>query len=378
MKLDVYGCNISYYTGKLEAYLRYRSIPYQSLPTVGNEKKLLAGAGVVQMPVVQIDDGRWMTDTTPMLAWLDGHYEDGHYENGTIYPADPMLRFVALLIEDYADEWLWRPAMHYRWSYRLGRVSAAEAIYTDIVEGNRAIPRWLAIRLIKARQLGGFVKGDGVTRQTLAHTEQTYFTALDRLQNIFERRPFVLGATPSIADYGLMGPMLRHFSQDPVPAEIMRARAPAVFEWVARMWNAKATNAAPQFIDKADDALAALLGEACDTNLVQHAYNAQAFTAGAGRYDMRVQETDYKRIPTSRYRVWCLENLRRAWAALDAESQNALKAVLPPSAAILWQATDVAPSDYDSANDAPFNRGINVYGKGVPGIFSLLYRRNTA
>ncbi|CAI8177876.1 MAG: Uncharacterised protein [Alphaproteobacteria bacterium] len=93
---------------------------------------------------------------------------------------------------------------------------------------------------------------------------------------------------------------------------------------------------------------------------------------------MRVQETDYKRIPTSRYRVWCLENMRRAWAALDAETQNALKAVLPPSAAILWQATDFAPSDYDSANEAPFNRGINVYGKGVPGIFSLLYRRNTA
>ena len=373
MKLDVYGCNISYYTGKLEAYLRYRSIPYQSLPTVGNEKKLLAGAGVVQMPVVQIDDGRWMTDTTPMLAWLDGHYE-----NGTIYPADPMLRFAALLIEDYADEWLWRPAMHYRWSYRLGRVSAAEAIYTDIVEGNRAIPRWLAIRLIKARQLGGFVKSDGISRQTWAHTEQTYFTALDRLQAIFERRPYVLGATPSIADYGLIGPMLRHFSQDPVPAEIMRARAPAVFEWVARMWNAKAANAAPQFIDKADDALAVLLGEACDTNIVQHKYNAQAYTAGAGRYDMRVQETDYKRIPTSRYRVWCLENLRRAWAALDVESQNALKAILPPSAAILWQDTDLAPSDYDSANEAPFNRGINVYGKGVPGIFSLLYRRNTA
>ena len=28
-----------------------------------------------------------------------------------------MQRFVALLVEDYADEWLWRPAMHYRWSY---------------------------------------------------------------------------------------------------------------------------------------------------------------------------------------------------------------------------------------------------------------------
>ena len=79
MKLDVYGCNISYFTGKLEAYLRYRSIPYQSLPTVGNEKKLLAGAGVVQMPVVQIDDGRWMTDTTPMLACWTGIMKMARY-----------------------------------------------------------------------------------------------------------------------------------------------------------------------------------------------------------------------------------------------------------------------------------------------------------
>ena len=372
MKLDIYGCNISYFTGKLEAYLRYRGIAYRSLPTVGNEKKLLAGAGVVQMPVVQIDDGRWMTDTTPMLAWLDAQYD-----HCGIYPADATLRMAALLIEDYADEWLWRPAMHYRWSYRLGRVSAVEAIYTDLVEGNRAIPHWLAIRMIKARQLGGFVKGDGVSRQTWAHVEQTYFTALDRLEDIFQRRRFILGETPSIADYGLMGPMLRHFSQDPVPAEIMRARAPSVFEWVARMWNAKALDSGPQFIAEADDALTALLVEACDTNLVQHKYNEQAFAAEAARYEMRVQDTDYKRIPTSRYRLWCLENLRREWAALDDEAQTALKAKLPASADILWQAPDLTSSDYDSAGEAPFNKGINVYGTGAPpGIFSLLYRRN--
>ena len=28
MKLDIYGCNVSYFTGKLEAYLRYRGIAY--------------------------------------------------------------------------------------------------------------------------------------------------------------------------------------------------------------------------------------------------------------------------------------------------------------------------------------------------------------
>ena len=35
--------------------------------------------------------------------------------------------------------------------------------------------------------------------------------------------------------------MFRHFSQDPTPAEIMRTRAPAVFEWQARLWNARAS-----------------------------------------------------------------------------------------------------------------------------------------
>ena len=57
LEMHVYGCKISYYTGKLETCLRFRSINYDYSPTVGNEKKLIAGAGVVQMPVVQLVDG---------------------------------------------------------------------------------------------------------------------------------------------------------------------------------------------------------------------------------------------------------------------------------------------------------------------------------
>ncbi|MEL6258068.1 MAG: glutathione S-transferase N-terminal domain-containing protein, partial [Pseudomonadota bacterium] len=110
--VQVYGSKISYYTGKFESYLRYRSIPYESRPTVAHQKQLIEGVGVVQMPVVRLADGRWMTDTTPMIAWLDSQQAAP-----SIYPADPALNFVALLIEDYADEWLWRSAMHYRWSY---------------------------------------------------------------------------------------------------------------------------------------------------------------------------------------------------------------------------------------------------------------------
>ena len=263
MKLDVYGRNISYFTGA-EAYLRYRSIPYQSLPTVGNEKSCWPALVLCKCrscKLMMVADDRHHADAG--LA-------DGYCENGTIYPADPMLCFAALLIEDYADEWLWRLAMHYRWSYRLGRVSAAEAIYTDIVEGNRAIPRWLAIRLIKARQLGGRRATESPAKLGRIRSKPTSPRLTDcRISSsdvLCVGRDGHCRLRPDGADAAA-------FFARPVPAGA-RARAPAVFEWVARMWNAKTANAAPQFIDKADDAFAALLAEArtpisCSTPLTR-------------------------------------------------------------------------------------------------------------
>ncbi|MEG9862109.1 MAG: glutathione S-transferase N-terminal domain-containing protein [Parvularculales bacterium] len=360
--MRVYGCKISYYTGKLETYLRYRSIPYESLQTVGNEKKLIAGAGVVQMPVVQLTDGRWMTDTTPMIAWLESQQDAPH-----IYPVDSALNFIALLIEDYADEWLWRPAMHYRWSYGADRRYAAEALYNELIAGTLPIPKFIALRLLKRRQLGGFVRRDGVNVKTRFHVDRTYLTVLDRMQTIFEHRPFMLGQAPTIADMGMMGPMLRHFGQDPTPAEIMRNRAPAVYEWVARMWNTKSSSDGNPLISNADDGLEDFLDEVCETHLAQLRQNAEAFRGGNKRYDQIIQDCHYTNVPTSRYRVWCLEVLRRAWANLQPDMQKRVRAHMKsPAADILWDDTELAPSNYDSERKAPFNKGINVFGKGVP------------
>ena len=82
---------------------------------------------------------------------------------------------------------------------------------------------------------------------------------------------------------------------------------------------------------------------------------------------MTIQDCTYTNVPSSRYRVWCLEKLRAAWDTLAPDVQTKLRAVLTsPSAAILWDATDIAPSNYDAEGKAPFNRAINVYGSGVP------------
>ena len=364
MIMKVYGCRISYYTGKLEAYLRYRSIDYQVLPTVGNEKELRAATGVAQMPVVQDSRGRWMTDTTPIIAQLESEQSAA-----SLYPENPLMNFVALLIEDYADEWLWRSAMHFRWSYPVSRQYAAEVLYDDLIKNNpkRYLPRLIALPLLKTRQYFGFVRGDGVSKESIGHADSTYFKSLELLEAIFQQRPFVLGDTPTIADIGLMGPMLRHFSQDPVPSEVMRETAPSVYEWVARMWNTRASGKVPSLLNEPDSALIKLMREISETHLSQLQQNAFELSNGKKRFDLSIQGTRYRNAPSSRYRVWCLEELQRQWKDLGPDTQEQLKAVLTsPEASIIWDDSHFTPSNYDSEKNAPFNEAICVFGDGVP------------
>ena len=103
-RYTVYKSDISYFSGKLEAYLRYKGIVYKAVECGQREmKKIAQTTGVKKMPAVAMDNGQWLFDTTPMLEW----FEQQHPEPCTV-PDDPALAFLALLIEDYGDEWLWR------------------------------------------------------------------------------------------------------------------------------------------------------------------------------------------------------------------------------------------------------------------------------
>ena len=52
--------------------------------------------------------------------------------------------------------------------------------------------------------------------------EDDFLKLLENLNNIFEKRKFLFGNRPSIADIGFSGPFFRHFALDPVPLEIIR------------------------------------------------------------------------------------------------------------------------------------------------------------
>jgi len=354
--MKLWGVSVSYFTGKLEAYLRYKGIPYEMDHPYADSARIKAKAGAVQVPIIERDDGRFMSDTTPIIQEFENEFPDR-----PVMPPDPVVRFIALLIEDYADEWLWRSAMHYRWSYEHGR-ELLSRILADEVTAHLKVPRVLRRNLLKYRQRMGFVVGDGVTDETWDHVEQGYFNALKYMTLMLDNRPYLLGATPSVADIGFMGPMMRHFSQDPDPTAIMRWQGPAVFEWVGRAWNAGATAGAPAFVDEVPEDALPLLNEIAETHMVQLRENALGFGRGEKHFAMNVQGCQYRKIPVSRYRVYCLERLREHFTELDAVSQGKVRALLhQPEFELIWTNTVPANSGYDPEREAPYNKSINVF-----------------
>jgi len=353
--LRVYGSEVSYFTGKLEGYLRYKGLPYERVPAAPD--RVRRRTGTAQIPALELPDGRWLTDTTPILAFLDAQRPDP-----PVVPRDPLQAFACRLLEDWADEWLWRPAMHYRWSYAadahlLGRKLA------DELAAELPAPGFAKRAFIRLRQRTRFVRGDGVRADTRAHVEATYTGTLARLRAILADRPFLLGGAPSLADFGLFGPFFRHFGMDPTPASIMRETAPEVYAWVARVWNARPADAAAGWEPGVPAAWGPLLDDVAATHLEHLAANASAWVAGRRRFDVEIQGTAYRGLRTARYRVACLEALRGHFEALPEPARGAARALLERHGAWepLWRA-DAPASGLDPGD--PFTPGASMTGVG--------------
>lgn len=312
--------------------------------------------GASQMPAVRLPDGRFMTDTTPMIQWFESEHP-----SPAVIPTDPLLRFFSLLVEDYAEEWLWRPAMHYRWTYRPDAQHLSRFIAEELM-GGMWLPGWAKRLLIRRRQFGGWVKGDGVREATQAHVEQVYLRALEQLSAIFATRPFLLGERPTIADFGFFASMFRHFGLDPTPSAIMRNRAPAVYEWVARVWNARAQALQGPILGEVPADWDPILREVGEAYLPYLNGNAEAWKQGLRRFGIEIQGAPYKEVPVSRYRVWCLERLRAEFEALPETGREQAKARLESVGAWepLW-AAEGPESGLDPKHEAPFGRGQKVH-----------------
>ena len=135
----------------MENYFRLKGIPYrlESMVFPGEVERNIKVLGISQMPTVQLADGRWMTDTTAMIEWFESEYPDN-----SVVPDDPVQAFVCFLLEDWADEWWWRTAMHYRWHYTEGAHFASRHLAEELLS-SIPLPIWMKKIFLMRRQRNG-------------------------------------------------------------------------------------------------------------------------------------------------------------------------------------------------------------------------------
>ena len=239
----LYAAPHSLYSAKVRCYLRKQAIDYREvLPSAERFVRHIVpriGRGII--PVLETPDGRIIQDSVDIID----HFE-AQGVRYPAYPGGPRQRVLALLIEYYASLPLLRPAMHYRWSF----LAEHEAFIRDaFVSASGAA----AAEQIMGR-MASYLPALGVSAATIPLIEASHLRLLDILEAHFSEHPYLFGGRPSIADYGLIGPLFAHLARDPVPGQLMKQRAPKVFRWVERM-NASDLDS-PEFPDAGDDFLA--------------------------------------------------------------------------------------------------------------------------
>ena len=316
----VHGLDLSYFTGKIEAYLRAKGIAYALVEMDTADFAACARAtGVRQMPQIELGDGHWLTDTTPSIAWIEAQFPEPR-----IAPAAVLPGFVSRLIEDFGDEALWRPALYYRWAKpddaRLMSRRIAAGMMRDI-----KLPLALRRQIILRRQRRHYLRGEGVTAANSAAVEALYLDTLAALDPVLATRPFVMGARPCEADFGLFASMFRHFFCDPTPAQIMRDRAPHVLAWVSRLWAiAPVDFADAPALETVPADLAPLLALIGRDYLPYLAANAAACAAGDKTVRCTVHGGDFE-TRSNAYHGWCLDQLRAGFGVLDAADRAMLE-----------------------------------------------------
>ncbi len=225
----LYGSEMSYFSGKARAYLRWKGITFTEIaPSPAIMKaELLPHIGWPVIPVLKTPDGEFVQDTADIIA----HFE-GPSGPDSALPDTPLQTFVTYLLQLFADEWMTLPAMHYRWNKN------EEWIYGEF--GKNAAPDGTPEEQYEAGKVVGsrfksFVPMLGITDETAPGIEKAYEQFLADLSAHLEKLPFLFGTRASYADFALIGPLYAHQYRDQSTGEHMKRTAPKVADYVERV-----------------------------------------------------------------------------------------------------------------------------------------------
>ena len=208
--LTVYGANQSFFTRKVTGYLDLKGLPWHLRRGVAPSEEARAGGWPGGIPAVIDADGTVMWDSTSLIL----HWEH-HHPQRSVLPPDPTHRFLALLLDDFNDEWFYRPAVGTRWLYPENTVHGSWDLARDAAH---EIPLPVGqVREIVTGAMTGSLARLGATPENIDGWVEgclkPWFAALSAH---LARDGYLFGARPSLADLAFHGGNAAHFVNDPL------------------------------------------------------------------------------------------------------------------------------------------------------------------
>jgi glutathione S-transferase len=338
----LYGAEHSAFSQKLLTYLRYKGFDHTYIPrTADNAAEFTRLARLPLVPLLVEADGRTAQDTTQIMERLDAAHP-----TPPARPEDPALGFLACLIEDWADEWLNKVSLHFRWADEADRMAAAQASVAAIYPNGapEGAAEVIAARMAAKLPVAGAGPENGPA------LEAALKEAVALLDAHLLARPFLLGGLPSVADFALAA-QLAQLQKDARSAAILR-EATWLTAYVARMQAPQpADGAAYESLEALEPTLAPLLmRQIGGIYLAFTEANAQAH-AGGGSIALEIGGHAFSQGP-QRYAGRAFQELRRKRAQLpDLEALSALLAATgcdqPLRMAVNSPPADAADGDAD-------------------------------
>ena len=232
MTYTLWGAAHSLYSGKMRSYLIKKGLPYQerypSDPDFG--ARILPVVGHFVVPVVETPAGDILQDSGDIIEYLEARHAAP-----VLDPVTPVQRLVSTLFDGVGSEYFMPLAMHYRWTYRADQEGFLQAEFgrAAIAGQSRADRREMAGNLMNF--FASFLPNLGVFPETAPALETAYMDWLDALDEPFQHHPYLPGGRPCRGDFGMMASFYAHLGRDPVPADLMKKKAPNLYRWTERM-----------------------------------------------------------------------------------------------------------------------------------------------
>jgi glutathione S-transferase len=310
------GLEPSPYTMKVDAFLKFKSIPYVWVSrNLKAEKEFQAHAKVQLIPLLFFPNGDTMQDSTPILERLDIEFP----EPG-IHPEDEALWFLSCLFEEFGDEWCNKLMFFQRWFYAADAKAAGRRITNERYGGEwwSAIAKPFLAHMMVRRMVPRLVYSGG-NETNIPQLKASFESLSAMLDRHFRMRPYLMGARPCFGDFGLWCNFYQAWT-DPTAKAHLEAHAPALVAYIKRMLN-PSVQGDFESLETLKPTLAPILEkEMAARFLPWMAANHRAFHAVEKMTSLQMNGQLFQQ-KTFKYQAVTLDELRRKFATVSGNAE---------------------------------------------------------